>query len=198
MDENLVVYETVRNEILRVQESTTNETIYMYVAYITLFSIGFSYNWVFLASFIVLIVFQALINKDWWEMRKCSIFIRTFFEEQRDDIHWESLHVFKHCQTVRSLQDSEIGWKLYKWSSTFLATISLISLVFTTFNKSDPNVSSTEITILVVGSILFCIAVYVNILFSYKSDEKEANLRECIKDFFEKMQAQKQQGRNNS
>ena len=79
MDENLVVYETVRNEILRVQESTTNETIYMYVAYITLFSIGFSYNWVFLASFIVLIVFQALINKDWWEMRKCSIFIRTFF-----------------------------------------------------------------------------------------------------------------------
>ena len=190
MKENTVEYEAVRNEIIRLQESITNETIYMYVTYITLFSIGFSYKWAFLASFIVLIVFQAIINENQWEIKKCSVFLKVFFEESYDDIHWEGFHTFKYYKTLRNIRENKIGWKLYKWSSSFLALISLIFLVFTVFKETGVNISIYEILVLFAGFCFFLLTLYTNTAFNYKEGEDDDMLKDCVEEYLKRINSE--------
>lgn len=60
-EENIAEYEALRGEILRLQDCVRNETMWMYTVYTALFTLGFNYNILFIGSFIVLIVFQAMI-----------------------------------------------------------------------------------------------------------------------------------------
>ncbi len=79
IEEKMEEYEALRNEILRLQTAVSNETIYMYVIYFALLAFGFQNKYALLASFIVLIVFQAMISKEWWLIFKCSTYIKVFF-----------------------------------------------------------------------------------------------------------------------
>jgi len=181
--EDKIEYEAVRNEIIRVQNSITNETIYMYVTYITLFSIGFSYSWFFLASFIMLIVFQGMINENQWELKKMSTFLKVFFEERYDDLHWERLHAFKYYRTIRNIRENKVEWKLYKWSASFLAFISLLFLIFTTFKQVEADISTYEILILTVGFCLFFLTIHINSSFNHIDEERDTMLRDCIEEY---------------
>lgn len=194
MKENLAVYEALRNEILRVQDLRTNCSISMYVSFIALFSIGFSFIWIFLASFIVLIIFQAMINRQWWLMTKQSVYIRVFFENQRDDMHWENFNIFKEYLDLSSEQDKELSWIIHRWSTAFLSVISLIALFVATFVQKGSNIAGVEIAILVCACILCILAIYTNKQYFKKSDD--TRLMKCTANYF-KQETEKKATANN-
>lgn len=188
MEENLLIYEALRNELIRLQSGITNETIYMYVVYITLFAFGYRHNWLLLASFIVLIVFQAMISRDWWSMTKCSAYICTFFETPRKDMHWESFHRFEKYKQLKGKMDKELCWIIYRWSATFLATTSLIALValeIENYQKSNGNLPLSEIIILILGFVFFHIVLLTNRRVFSKSDEDTTGLKKCTEEYLE-------------
>lgn len=94
MRERLEVYESIRNEIITMEELQRNVWIYMYVLFCTLFVLGLQWShYLFLVSYIILIPFQYVINDYRWSISKMSTYIRIFFEKDNKDISWESLHV---------------------------------------------------------------------------------------------------------
>lgn len=95
MKEKIEVYETIRNEIISIQELQRNVWIYMYVLFGTLFVLGIEWSsYLFLVSYVILISFQCVINDYQWSISKMSIYIRIFFEEVDKEIGWESLHIY--------------------------------------------------------------------------------------------------------
>ena len=52
--ENLVVYESLRNEIISIQEIRATYNVYMYTVYVVLFGLGVEFSSIFFAvSFII-------------------------------------------------------------------------------------------------------------------------------------------------
>lgn len=94
MEERIEVYESLRNEIITMEELQRNVWIYMYILFCTLFVLGLQWSHsLFLVSYIILIPFQCVINDYRWSICKMSTFIRIFFENKNKDISWETLHV---------------------------------------------------------------------------------------------------------
>lgn len=99
MSEKIEVYETLRNEIIAIEEIQRNVWIYMYVIFCTLFVLGLQWSYyLFLVTYIVLIPFQCVINDYKWSISKMSTYIRIFFENENRNINWESLHL---CDSYR-------------------------------------------------------------------------------------------------
>ena len=56
----------------------------------TVFLIGVQYSKTcFLITYVVLITFQARINRQRYMLVQMSAYIRVFFEDERNDLHWE-------------------------------------------------------------------------------------------------------------
>lgn len=139
MKENLVVYSALRDHILHKEDQISNETIYMYVTYFALLAVGSIWNqWVALATFIDLIVFQSMINGDQWSIIKASIYIKTFFETKSDDIHWESLHTYPYYQSVfgETIRKT-VGWNICKRGAEILSVFSFLSILFSELSKCN-------------------------------------------------------------
>lgn len=67
----------------------------MYVLFNILFVLGIQWShYLFLVTYIILIPFQCVINDFQWSVSKISTFIRVFFESERNDMNWESFHVY--------------------------------------------------------------------------------------------------------
>lgn len=169
MKENLVVYEALRNHILQFQNAIISETVNMYIVYFTLFSLEFLYVWLFFVSLIVLLVFQSMINCHLWEIRKATKYIEVFFEKQRHDMHWESLHrndVYQSAVTKSKIRNMD--WYIRNNGSSFLAILSVLSFcAMSIYNHVYQNQKLQVLSILgAVGAIILCVLViYVNRLF---------------------------------
>ena len=195
MEENMAVYEALRNELIRLQEATTNETIYMYITYFALLTFGYKYEWMLLVSFIVLIVFQSIITREWWLITKCSAYICTFFEIPRKDMHWESFHRFDKYKELNNKLDKELYWRIYRWSATFLAGVSLIALIILAFEKYSKNgFSLSEVVIIIAGIILFHVVLFTNRRVFSKSDEDTTGLKKCTEKYWEYIHNKEQSG----
>lgn len=95
MKEKINEYESVRNEIISMEETQRNVWIYMYVLFCTLFVLGLEWSHsLFLVSYIILIPFQCAINDYKWYINNMSLFIKVFFENEKDGISWETLHAY--------------------------------------------------------------------------------------------------------
>lgn len=93
--ENMHEYDSLRDEIVSLQEQQRNVWIYMYVIFCSLFILGLEWsNYLFLFTYIILIPFQCIINNFLWSIEKISTYIRIFFENERTNMHWESFHVY--------------------------------------------------------------------------------------------------------
>lgn len=91
-EEQLYLYNSLRNEIISIEEVQRNVWIYMYILFCTLFVLGLQWSkYLFLVTYIVLIPFQCVINDYSWSISKLSAFIRVFIESE-SDIKWESFH----------------------------------------------------------------------------------------------------------
>lgn len=190
MKENLVVYEALRNHILQFQSAIINETINMYIVYFALFSLGFSYTWLFFISFIVLLVFQSMVNCHLWEIRKATKYIEIFFEEPRNDIHWESLHRYHGYQlAVSKSKIRNMDWYIRNNSSSFLAIFSALSFWFVSIYNNDFQIRDLSvITIMgMAGALILCVfVIYINRLFfriNSMGRSKDDDLTVTLKDF---------------
>lgn len=125
--ENIAVYESLRNEIIATQETRANLVVYMYTVFAALFALGVEQSKVFfvIASFIV-ISFQSRINRCKYTIARISAYIKVFFEEERDDIHWESSHTDKTTYKVRLRADNTFVSLLSETGSVQLGVISLV------------------------------------------------------------------------
>lgn len=184
--ENLAVYEALRNSIVSCEERIANETIYMYVIYFAMLSFGFQYNWLFLVTFVVLIVFQAMINTDKLAIEKASTYIRVFFEEVRDDMHWETMHKDSSHLDAYKKKIRNIGWYLNKYGSSCLAIISFIALIVTLIQQHDYiicKLSASQIIMVVIAVILCGVAVRVNKQVYINNGESNDSVSKSIEKF---------------
>lgn len=78
--EEIAVYEALRNSIVSIEERVINTKCYMYVLYFTLLGFGLEFPHLLIISYLVLIVFQTMINGDKLGAEKASAYIRIFFE----------------------------------------------------------------------------------------------------------------------
>jgi len=161
-EENLIEYEALRNSILQCESSIKNETIYMYVTYFALIAFGFEHSWMFLVSFVVLIIFQNQINGDRLAIEKISTYIRIFFENQRTDIHWETLNKDLKGMNSYSNYIRNLGWYIDKAGSSFLAAISLVVLIVKLLQSNKQQITALSTIQLILGFVLFIIVVYIN------------------------------------
>ena len=85
-------YESIRNEIISVNEMRNNLWINMYIIYIALFSCGlqFSYN-MFLVTYIVLIPFQVKMNQYKRVFMEAGLYIKNIYEDN-GETGWETFH----------------------------------------------------------------------------------------------------------
>ena len=172
--ENLVVYEALRNNILQHELKMIDIIIYMYVVYFALLTIALTWERILiLLSFVMLIVFQSMLNEERWTIAKTSMYIQIFFENQRNDIHWESLHHNKRYQRYHAKHYKRISWFLERWASSLLAMISLVALVYSIFQSLIISVTVSKIVILALGVILTTLVLYTNKLFFTNIDNKE-------------------------
>lgn len=89
-------YESLRNEIISLEEQKRNVWIYMYVIFVTTFVLGLQLSYyLFLVEYIILIPFQVVLNRYNWCVSKISTYIRIFYEGGEKNLRWESLHVFE-------------------------------------------------------------------------------------------------------
>ncbi len=91
MKGNMQEYESLRNEIIMLEEVQRNLWIYMYVIFCSLFVLGLQWShYLFLVTYIVLMPFQCVFNDLWWSISRMSIYIQIFFEEECEDMNWET------------------------------------------------------------------------------------------------------------
>lgn len=182
-EEELSVYEALRNSIVSAEERVINTKCYMYVLYFTLLGFGLEFPHLLMVSYLVLIVFQTMINGDKLGAEKASTYIRVFFEESRA-IHWESLHKdSKHYQVYKKAT-RDIGWYIDKYSATILSAISSILFTLSVFQKSIGDcVLPLDVVSLFVSYLLCGLAVYINLKQYSNNGKATGEIEETIREF---------------
>lgn len=124
MNERIEVYESLRNEIIAMEELQRNVWIHMYILFCTLFVLGLQWSpYLFLVSYIVLIPFQCTINNYRYLILKISTYIQIFFEKENSDINWESLHLFEFYKKYDEVKRRNINNIIRQSGATHLGIL---------------------------------------------------------------------------
>lgn len=94
-DERLEVYSALRDEAIRLQGEQNSFVLGMYTIYAALLAVGSNKLPFLFATYIPILSFQAMINYKNWQIAKVSLYLRVFFEEKRNDMHWSTFHCYK-------------------------------------------------------------------------------------------------------
>lgn len=181
--EELSVYEALRNSILSTEERVINTKCYMYVLYFTLLGFGIEFPHLLTISYLVLIVFQTMINGDKMGAEKASTYIRVFFEESRA-IHWESLHKDSNHFEEYKRMTRDVGWYIDKYSATILSIISSILFTLSVFQTSTGDgIPPLDVVYLFVSYLLCGLAIYINIKQYSNNGKVLEELEKTIRNF---------------
>ncbi|MGM9615699.1 MAG: hypothetical protein ACI3W7_09280 [Oscillospiraceae bacterium] len=184
VQEKLAVYDTLRDSIISCENRMVNEKIYMYIVYFTLLTLGYDHTWAILVSYLVLIVFQSLINEEAVAVEKASTYIRIFFEKDMD-IHWETLHknelfLSKYLPSVRT-----IGQYIENHGASILAIISFLVLLTTSLQQYSFLKLPSELVVELILSVILCVAViYINKNLYINNGDTGSDLETGIVDFY--------------
>lgn len=189
--ENIAVYETLRNNIISCEERITNEKIYMYVVYFALLAFGVERTGILMLSYLVLIVFQTMINRDRTAIEKASAYIRIFFEE-KGDIHWESLHKEQRHLRAYWTKTRNIGWYIEKFSSSLLALTTLLILLITFLQRSSFCKLPLNLALELIAALFLCIAVlFLNTRLYTNNGDIGGEIENSIRLFYKECYEQK-------
>lgn len=167
MSKNMSEYDSLRSEIISMEEQQRNVWIYMYVLFITLFVLGLELSYqLFLVTYVILIPFQVVINRYGWSISKMSTYIRLFYEKDESNLNWESMHVFYGYKGYYKKFNGSITGKIrYTGASQlgFLASVFyIISVMYDRYSESMYNLNAIDI-LFILGSIcLFFITFILN------------------------------------
>lgn len=183
IQENIAVYEMLREHILSNQDKRMQLTINMYIIFFAIFAINSHNNIILLfASLVIIIVFQALTDARSWEIAKASMYILVFFEEKRSDIHWELLH--NRCEKYdKEYKKTGVGRDgLIKIGPLVLMCISAV-YYFTSWNYSVELLKDIRFWMYSWVTVILCgIIIAQNRIYFWKN--KNAKLYEIIVGFY--------------
>lgn len=167
MKENMVVYQTLRNEIISMEEQKRNVWLYMYVIYISLFVLGIEWNYyLFLVTYIVIIPFQMVINDYYWSISKISTYIRIFIENSQDDINWESMHVYNGYKIYYTNKQNVFPAIIRNTGVVQLGALSSLFFIGYCLNinhlRNIIEISKWDMLGIVLAVVLFIVAILVN------------------------------------
>lgn len=153
-------YESLRSEIISLEEQQRNVWIYMYVIFLTIFVLGLQLSYyLFLVAYIILIPFQVVINRYNWSITKLSTYIRIFYEGSRKKLSWESLHVFQdYKEYYKKFNRSISGIIRYTGAVQlgFLTTIFfMVYLLKNNYIEQQFCLSNIDIAFLLISICLF-------------------------------------------
>lgn len=189
IEENLIVYEALKNTALHCEDSIRNARIQMYTIYFVVLPFGFTYHWLFLLTFMILMAFQSIMNTERFAIERVSSYIRVFFEEKRDDMHWSLLNKdFKHLSTY-SKQYRNIGWYINAYASSILAVIAFASMiaVYIINQYYETRCISIFIIVQIIVALVLCImTIFINTrYYDFKNGKKTIEiLDDGIRDFY--------------
>lgn len=175
MKEKIEVYETIRNEIISIQELQRNVWIYMYVLFGTLFVLGLEWsNYLFLVAYVILIPFQCVINDYQWSISKMSTYIRIFFEEVDEQIGWESLHIFPNYKEYYKNKSRSIRGIIRISGAVHLGFLATLFYCYDVLCQSYKNgifaLGFIDIIWIVVSLICFILLILINKDYYYNYD----------------------------
>ena len=167
MKERIEVYNSIRSELVAMEEMQRNVWINMYVLFAALFVLGIEWShYLFLVSYIILIPFQCVINIYKWTIIRMSTYIKVFFEDEDKDIGWESFQISKNYVAYdRRIKKSFTQFlgrtgvvQLGMLATGFFAGRTLIL----SYSSSGFVFSLIDLVFLVISIILFVIIVIIN------------------------------------
>ena len=163
--ESELVYSSLRSEILLVEEMQRNMYLYMYSIFAVLYVLGVQFGHIFfLITFVVLIPFQSKINFYSWSITKMSVYIRVFFEETGNTIHWESFQTYpKHLQLYGHKNNSVWGF-VSRVNTALLGILAAASFIIEEVKNFVHVSSKSEVIIsilLIVLSIILAIWAWI-------------------------------------
>lgn len=149
-EENIAVYEALRNEIVATQGTRANLILYMYTTYVAIYALGVQFSKsLFLITLLILLSFQSKINRQKYIIVQISTYIKIFFEEDRRDIHWESSKILV---PERRKSYSLLISRLSLYAPILLGLLSWLTYIFYTIKECiDPNNKVSKLIDLLVS-----------------------------------------------
>jgi len=183
--EDIAVYEALRSSIVSGEDRIKNATVSMYVVYFAMLTFGFQYRWLLYLTFMVLMIFQAMINDDRLAIEKTSVYIRIFFEEEGRGIHWESLHKDRDFLKAVRTRNRDIAWFLYHFGASCLSLVSFFALVvplFQQYSRWEDTMANQALSILAaLGGCL--LVIYINSRRYVNKGEVDSPITQSIRAF---------------
>jgi len=169
IQESELVYSALRNELILIEEMQRNMYIYMYSIYAVLYAVGVQFgNIFFLLTYIVLIPFQSKIDLYNWSITKMSIYIRVFFEEKRNDIHWESLQTYPLLIRAEKHKKNTLAGIFSRYDAALLGCLATISFIFIEIKKFFSfNANSITISCSKDSLIISCFFIILSIVLAF-------------------------------
>lgn len=167
LKENMREYESLRNEIISMQEMQRNVWIYMYVLFCSLFVLGLQWSYyLFLVTYIILIPFQCVINDFLWSVAKMSTYIRVFYEESKKDMNWESLHIYDLYRNYYVRKSSSLSGIIRVSGSIHLGIIATVFFCWSILTENYKNghfiLSGLDIFLIICSLLLLFTIIKIN------------------------------------
>lgn len=160
--ENIHIYDSLRSEILLIEELQRNIWIAMYASYLTLFVVALEWSYyIFLLTYMVLIPFQSQILRYRWSIRRMSEYIIVFFEQQRKDMHWETFHNSDNFKKYYKKFNKNLASIFSGTGVIQLGGISTITLWGFIINRYVKGLNITWVDILCIILSLFCMIIII-------------------------------------
>lgn len=164
MKEKIQEYESLRSEIISLEEQQTNVWIYMYVIFCSLFILGLEWShYLFLTTYVVLIPFQCVINNFIWSISKVSIYICIFFENEYNDLNWEGFHKFYPYRRYHKEKSNQISEIIRSSGAIHLGGLST-SFFFVSILKNSYSNNLFKVGVMDIILMLFAVALFFIIL----------------------------------
>lgn len=167
MREKIEEYESIRNEIIAMEEIQRNVWINMYVLFSALFVLGLQWSEkLFLVTYVILIPFQCVINEYRWAISRMSIYIRYFFENDEKFLNWESLYKSFYFQEYDRRRKKSLRYLIAMSGSIHQGLLSTGAFLF--FYLKDLCMEARlilelkDILLIVLSIVLFIILVVLN------------------------------------
>lgn len=132
-NERLEVYSALRDEAIRLQGEQNSFVLGMYTIYAALLAVGSNKLPFLFATYIPILSFQAMINYKNWQIAKVSLYIRVFFEEKRNDMHWSTLHSYKEYLRLHDKMTFSLEGIFRNAGALLLSLLTTILIIYNSF-----------------------------------------------------------------
>lgn len=174
-------YSALRNEIVSMQERENNAYLTLYTTFAVMFVAGIEIsNRILPVAFIVIIVFQCLINDYFWSVEKISTYIRLFYEPD-NNAHWESMHYHIIYKEYYKRHQRSLPVQIKNRSPILLGLLTVGAQSYWYYKTSANNstMSLADMLLLAFSVFSFALVMYLNLQYEKRhTNELESTIEQ--------------------